>query len=111
MAKKDDGIVESLLAVTEELTPLNEPEPGELLITKRKYRNPPEALIQERNGIWYLKDLTTPGSQWEAQDYYVSWRIIWKKYAPLHRINPRDAPIETLEELIEIISYVPAADM
>jgi hypothetical protein len=111
MDSKDESVVEALLAVTEELTPLTPPEPGELLITKWKYRNPTEALLQERNGIWYVRDLTRPESEWEAQHYYVPWQYIWKKYAPIHRINPRDAPNEGLEDLLEVISWVPAGDI
>jgi len=108
---EDDSIVESLLAVTEELTPLNSPEPGELLIAKWRHRNPSESLLQERNGIWYQRDLTVAGAEWEPIAYYVQWFEIWKKFTPIHRIKPKDAPIEDLEEMLEIISWVPAADI
>lgn len=108
---ESEEIVEALLAVTETLGPLTPPKPGELLITKRKYRIPAEALIQERNGIWYSRDLSEDDSIWVPQDYYVSWQTIWKKYSPLHRIKPKDAPIKDLEELVDIISWVPAADI
>lgn len=111
MVDKDESIFESLLAVTKELTPLKPPQKGQLLITKRKYRNPEEALMQERNGVWYLRDLADPGGAWVPHDYYVPWREIWKKYSPLHVIRVADAPLESLEELAEILYWLPASDI
>lgn len=109
MSSKHDDIIKSLLASTGELGPLTPPAMGTLLLSKRKYRTPAEVLLQERNGIWFIRDLAAP--DWQPQEYYISWRMIWKKYFPLHTVRVADAPINDLEELLEIISWVPASDI
>ena len=111
MVKKDKAIIEALLATAEELGPLQPPQTGVLLVSSRKYRMAAEILIQERNGVWHCRDLTEPGSLWRAEDYYVAWDVIWKKYAPLKLISITDIPIESLDEFIDIISWVPASDI
>lgn len=111
MSNLDKSITELLLQASEELTPLHGPKEGELVIMKRKYGHPSEALLQERYGIWFMRDLTMEHADWVEFEYYIPWRIIWKKYGPLHKIRIDDAPLESLEELIEIISYAPASDI
>lgn len=93
------------------LGPLDVPNAGELLCSHREHYDPATLLLQERAGIWFVRDITAPGRVWTPQDYYLEWAEIWKKYLPIFAVRLEDAPIDSLEEYLEIVYWLPVNDI
>jgi len=103
----DSTAIEKLmLDGSEEIGPSEPPVGGELLMSVQRYRTPHTLLLQERDGVWFHRQICEDG-QWEAVEYYVSWHEIWKKHAPLFKLSVEELPFGELEERIEVFSWLP----
>jgi len=103
----DSAVIEKLmLENSEEIGPSEAPIGGELLMSVQRYRTPHTILLQERDGVWFHRQLKETG-EWEPVEYYVTWHEIWKKHAPIFKLAVEELPFGDLDERIEVLTWLP----